>query len=50
MDYGYMPLKYSLFNGKSAQNGINDTRVFGQQEGISDPYGRNATEQLPVLW
>ena len=50
MDYGYMPFKYSLFYGKSVQNGINDTRVFGWQEGISDPYGRNATEQLHFLW
>ena len=39
MDYGYMPFKYSLFYGKSVQNGINDTRLFGWREGISDPCG-----------
>ena len=37
MDYGYMPLKYSLIQGKSGQNGITDTRLFALPEEISDP-------------
>ena len=46
MDYVCTPFKYSLFYGRSVQNGINDTRVFGWPEGISDPCGRNPMKIL----